>query len=155
LRDPVGDLYWPYTAGRDGCRTPMPWGPGANLGFSEGEPWLPAATEHTGLTVADQEDDPDSVLLFAREMLAFRKGSPAMRCGDIEFLDLEGPVLAFVRRSDEEAIACLFNLSAEPQFVAHDILAQGDLWPVRAGDADLRGASLGLSSWGAAFLRLT
>ncbi|HEX7886218.1 MAG TPA: alpha-amylase family glycosyl hydrolase, partial [Phenylobacterium sp.] len=24
LRDPVGDLYWPYDGGRDGCRTPMP-----------------------------------------------------------------------------------------------------------------------------------
>ena len=41
LRDPVGDLYWPYSGGRDGCRTPMPWTMGPSLGFTTGEPWLP------------------------------------------------------------------------------------------------------------------
>jgi alpha-glucosidase len=154
LRDPVGDLYWPYDGGRDGCRTPMPWQPGETMGFSTGQPWLPPATEHRGLTVAEQEKDVESALWFARAMIALRKGSAALRLGEIEFLDLDGPILAFVRRHEDEAIACLFNFSAEPRFVTAPQLAGAELLDVRAGDADLRGGSIGLSPYAAAFLKL-
>jgi alpha-glucosidase len=159
LRDPVGDLYWPYTGGRDGCRTPMPWAPGPALGFTSGTPWLPTAAEHTGLTVAAQEADRDSTLAFAREMIGFRRGSAAMTAGDIAFLDVPDPILAFVRRPPEssggdEAIACVFNLSAEPRFADAPELAGATLLEIRAGDADLRGGSIGLSAHAAAFLRL-
>ena len=155
LRDPVGDLYWPYDGGRDGCRTPMPWDAALpNLGFSEGEPWLPAAAEHRGLTVAEQEADPESNLAFARQMIALRKSSPAMTLGEIEFLDVAAPALAFVRRHGEEAVACVFNLSAEPQFVDLPQVEGGALHPIRAADADLRGGSLGLAPFAAAFVAL-
>jgi len=69
LRDPVGDLYWPAHKGRDGCRTPMPWSSGRNLGFSNGTPWLPAAPEHAGLTVEAQAADDGSTLNFTRALL--------------------------------------------------------------------------------------
>ncbi len=154
LRDPVGDLYWPYSGGRDGARTPMPWAPGPTLGFTDGTPWLPATSEHEHLTVAAQEDDPGSNLAFAREMVALRKGSPAMTLGGLEFLDVAEPVLAFVRRQDDEAIACLFNLSAEPRFADIPELEGSILLEVRAGDAELRGGSIGLSAYAAVFLRL-
>jgi alpha-glucosidase len=155
LRDPVGDLYWPHDGGRDGCRTPMPWDAGLpNLGFTEGEPWLPAATEHAGLTVAEQQADPDSNLAFARQMIALRKGSPALTLGEIDFLEAPDPVLAFIRRWEDEAVACIFNLSGEPRFVDLPRLAGGALHPLRAGDADLRGGSLGIAPWSAAFVAL-
>ena len=155
LRDPVGDLYWPYDGGRDGCRTPMPWdGELANLGFSEYEPWLPAATEHRRLTVVDQEADPDSNLTFARQMIALRKASPALTFGDLTFLDTPDPVLAFIRRDGEEAVACIFNLGGEPRFIELPAVAGGALHPLRAADADLRGGSLGLAPWAAAFVAL-
>ena len=154
LRDPVGDLYWPYAGGRDGCRTPMPWSPGPNLGFTTGAPWLPAATEPVGLTVAAQEADPESTLAFAREMIALRKSSPAMTVGGLEFLETADPVLAFVRREGGEAIACVFNMSPEPRFLEEPAFEGAVLLMVRAGDADLRGGSIGLSAWAAVFLRL-
>ncbi|WP_337185756.1 alpha-glucosidase family protein [Phenylobacterium sp.] len=154
LRDPVGDLYWPYDGGRDGCRTPMPWTAGPNMGFSEGEPWLPLAAEHRGLSVEEQAGDPDSMLAFAREMIAFRKASPALRRGDIAFAELDAPVLAFVREQDDEAVICLFNFSAEPQVFSHPTLASADLYPLRTGEAELRGESVGLSPYAACFLRL-
>ncbi|WP_420446238.1 alpha-amylase family glycosyl hydrolase [Candidatus Poriferisodalis sp.] len=37
--DPVGPDD-DVAAGRDGCRTPMPWGPGPHNGFSDVQPWL-------------------------------------------------------------------------------------------------------------------
>lgn len=153
LRDPVGDLYWPYTAGRDGCRTPMPWKPGPTLGFTEGRPWLPAAREHAGLTVEAQDADPDSALAFARTMIAFRKGAPAMTHGELEFLETPENILAFVRRQGDQAIACVFNFTAEPQSFSHPSLEAAELLAPSL-EAELRGGSLGLSPHAAAFLRL-
>jgi len=155
LRDPVGDLYWPYTGGRDGCRTPMPWDSAeTNLGFTEGKPWLPMAREHQGLTVAAQEADAESNLAFARAMIAFRKASPAMTLGELAFLEAEDPILAFVRTEGGEAIACVFNLSGSPVFPTLAALEGAELLEVRAGEAELRGGSLGLSPYAAVFLRL-
>ena len=113
LRDPVGDLYWPAHKGRDGCRTPMPWAPGANLGFSTGAPWLPAAPEHAGLTAQAQAADPASTLNFTRALLTARKASAALRLGDIHFLDVTAPLLAFEREHEGERVLCLFNMSGE------------------------------------------
>ena len=155
LRDPVGDLYWPYTGGRDGCRTPMPWDSALpNLGFTTGAPWLPMAAEHLGLSVAAQEVDADSNLAFARAMIALRKGSAALRRGELAFLDVPDPVLAFVRSEGAERIACVFNLSDAPHAPTLPELAGARLLPLRVGEAETRGASLGLSPYAAAFLRL-
>lgn len=155
LRDPVGDLYWPYDGGRDGCRTPMPWTPGPQMGFTDGEPWLPLAAEHRGLSVEEQAEDPDSALAFSREMIAFRKATPAMTLGEIDFVATAEPLVAFVRRHAGEEIVCVFNFSAHPQVFAHPSLATADLLPLRTGEADLRGESVGLSPYAACFLRLT
>ena len=94
LRDPVGDLYFPVAKGRDGCRTPMPWDARApNLGFTSGKPWLPLGPAHTALAVSEQEHTADSMLIYARHFLAARKKSPALRLGEIKFLDAGKPVL--------------------------------------------------------------
>ncbi|MFC3067805.1 alpha-glucosidase family protein [Phenylobacterium soli] len=155
LRDPVGDLYWPYSGGRDGCRTPMPWDSAEpNLGFTAGESWLPMAREHQGLSVAAQEADPDSPLAFARQMIALRKGSSALSRGELAFLEAPDPVLAFVREDGAERIACIFNFSDNPAFPTLPELEGGELIATRAGDAELRGGSLGLSPHAAVFVRL-
>jgi len=109
LRDPVGDLYWPVHKGRDGCRTPMPWGGGPNHGFTMGTPWLPAAPEHDNLTVEKQETDTDSTLALARKLIALRQDMPALRLGKIRFRDTPDPVLAFER----DDILCAFNMGGE------------------------------------------
>ena len=77
-----------------------------------------------------------------------------MTAGDLEFLDVPDPILAFVRREGDDVIACVFNLSAEPRFVDAAELSGATLLETRAGDADLRGGSIGLSAHAAAFLRL-
>ena len=113
LRDPVGDLYYPVAKGRDGCRTPMPWLADApNFGFTGGAPWLPSAKEHAGLTVDAQEADANSALAFARSVIALRKDSPALKWGEIEFLEAPAPMLAFAREADGQRVVCAFNMSA-------------------------------------------
>ncbi len=114
LRDPVGDLYYPWYKGRDGCRTPMPWDANAaNLGFTTGTPWLPLSPAHGPLAVSVQEGDANSTLHFARTFLKIRKESTALRLGDIEFLEAPAPTLAFTRTSGGETILCVFNMSKE------------------------------------------
>src|SRR5581483_4973484 len=100
-RDPVGDLYWPYTGGRDGCRTPMPWqADEPNLGFTSGSPWLPLSPAHRGLAVSEQESDANSALSFTRRFLAFRRTSAALHRGEIAFVNTPPPVLAFRREGE-------------------------------------------------------
>ena len=119
LRDPVGDLYWPISKGRDGCRTPMPWTEDQNLGFSTAaKPWLPLAVEHTGISVASQESDHGSMLAFSRAMIARRKASPALTFGEIEMLDAPESILAFTRTLGNEQVLCLFNMGPEPMTYA-------------------------------------
>jgi len=111
LRDPDGIAFWPAYKGRDGCRTPMPWAseePGA--GFSTGEPWLPIDAAHRPLAVDRQEGDAGSMLHFTRAWLAFRKRHPALKDGEIQFLDFGGEVLGFERTRGGEILRLIFNL---------------------------------------------
>ncbi len=112
IRDPVGELYFPYSKGRDPCRTPMPWVAGKpNLGFSYGEPWLPMAPAHAALAANLQEKDPDSVLWFARSLVALRKKHPTLVSGDLKIVATTDQLLVFSRGSGAGHIICAFNLS--------------------------------------------
>jgi alpha-glucosidase len=62
---PVTDLR-DKAHGRDGGRTPMPWGDGT---WGENA-WLPL---HAPTTVAEQRDDPESTLHLVRDLIAARR----------------------------------------------------------------------------------
>jgi len=111
LQDPYGIAFWPQFKGRDGCRTPMPWSDDAHAGFSQGMPWLPVPREHRALAVAHQETDPHSVLNGFRTFMHWRQSQPALRLGDIHFLDTTEPVLAFTRSFAGQTLLVAFNLA--------------------------------------------
>ena len=112
LRDPPGLTFWPDYKGRDGCRTPMVWDNSAFAGFSTVPPWLPVKPEQAARNVTDQKADPASVLTFYRRMIALRRTRPELRQGKTRFVDVADPLLGFWR---DEAVFCLFNLSAQSQ----------------------------------------
>ena len=58
-----------------------------------------------------------------------------------------------IARHEAGDVLCVFNFSADPQVFAHPTLAEAELLLLRAGDADLRGESVGLSPYAACFLR--
>ena len=112
LQDPEAIANWPQTLNRDGVRTPMPWLSDApNLGFSTGDPWLPAGEEHRPLSVDRQEGDPASLLTFTRECLALRKAHPALHHGAIALVEAGPQRLVFERADSGETLRCTFNLS--------------------------------------------
>ena len=118
LIDPQGIAFWPAPVGRDNTRTPMVWDGSAQGGFTTGTPWLPVKPPQLVQNVAGQAGRQGSVLEHYREMLAFRRGMPALRIGKTRFLDAAKPVLAFERVGKGQSILCLFNLSAEPQVLS-------------------------------------
>ena len=115
LQDPEAIANWPLTLSRDGARTPMPWASDApGLGFSTAEPWLPLGEDHAALAVDRQDGDPASLLNLTRRLLALRRGSEALRLGDMTILTATDDVLVFERRTAGEALRCAFNFGARP-----------------------------------------
>jgi alpha-glucosidase len=92
-------------AGRDRHRHPMQWDASPQGGFTTGEPWLPLV-DPAARNVADQHDDPASMLSLVRELIALRR-----ELGDgFELLDAAEGVVAFRRGDHTVAI----NTTAEP-----------------------------------------
>ncbi|TMN39890.1 alpha-glucosidase family protein [Pseudoalteromonas sp. S2755] len=118
LQDPYGITFWPNFKGRDGCRTPLPWTKEkTNAGFSESKPWLPVSEAHALRAVDEQAVDDNSTLSYYQAFLQWRNAQPALKTGDIEFIDTPEPVLAFYRKTQTQTLLCAFNLAATQQSV--------------------------------------
>jgi alpha-glucosidase len=85
-------------AGRDPMRHPMQWDATPSGGFTTGEPWLPPI-DPQDRNVADQREDPDSLLRLYRDLIARRKG-----LGPFRLLQPQPGVLAFERGDEVIAI---------------------------------------------------
>jgi alpha-glucosidase len=156
LQDPYGITFWPTFKGRDGCRTPMPWNGGINAGFSVADPWLPVPSEHQALAVTLQEAMPNSALNGFRTFMAWRKTQPALRWGDIQFIDTPEPVLAFTRRHDNQTLLAAFNLSGEA--VTMPLPGMNSATPVNGhglAQGELAGDTLSLPGHGVLFARMS
>jgi alpha-glucosidase len=124
LRDPEAIANWPLTLGRDGARTPMPWSSEkAFAGFSTVEPWLPIPQDHIARAVSQQDGDGHSTLAIARDLIALRRSSVALKEGSFRPLALPPPLLGFDREASEQRVRCLFNLGTAA--MPCDALAQG------------------------------
>ncbi|MCW8807971.1 MAG: alpha-amylase family glycosyl hydrolase, partial [Rhodanobacter sp.] len=155
LRDPYGIAFWPQFKGRDGCRTPMPWSDDTHAGFSRGTPWLPVPEEHRIRSVRQQEADPHSVLNGFRAFMHWRSSLPALRWGEIQFLDTPDPVLAFTRSLAGETVLVVFNLGVHALDVTLPALgAQHRLDGHRLEHGSLQGDRLSLPGYGVWFARL-
>ncbi len=58
---------------RDNARTPMQWTNQPNAGFTTGTPWLKVNPNYTSINAAAQQNDPDSVRSFYKQLIALRK----------------------------------------------------------------------------------
>jgi alpha-glucosidase len=97
---------------RDQARAPMPWGGGANDGFSRARPWLPIPPDPTGTrNVAAEAREPGSVLSFYRRLIWTRRSLPALRRGALELVERsdDRDVLMFERRVPEQRLVVAIN----------------------------------------------
>lgn len=102
---------------RSSCRTPMQWDKGINAGFSSALPeqiYLPIDPSPNYPTVASQENDPQSILNYVRQLLALRKAIPALGTrGQWKAIsDLEHPYpFAYMRWIENEQYIIALNPS--------------------------------------------
>jgi maltose alpha-D-glucosyltransferase / alpha-amylase len=107
---------------RNGVRTPMQWTSGENGGFSTvtGEQlYAPVINDpvygYKTVNVLNQQAERDSLLHTIRLMIYKRKELPVLAKGTLEWLhDLPNEALCFWRRSAEQQVLALHNLSEEP-----------------------------------------
>jgi len=120
-------LAYANQASRDKSRTPMQWNNTPNAGFCppDIEPWLPVNPNYTSsINVADQLNDPDSLLTFYQRMLHLRKQTPALIAGDyIPLHEDSEDYFAFLRQSPGDNQACLvvLNMSEQRHRISFDL----------------------------------
>lgn len=92
---------------RDHARVPMRWEPDRGRvagGFTDGNPWQPSAEDSTGFTVAEQTRDPESVLLFHRQLIRLRRAEPALSIGGVRLLAARSSVyFGWIRTAPDRA----------------------------------------------------
>ena len=99
-------------------RTPMHWENSPSAGFTDGDYlWEPLqdADNLAAANVADQRDDPDSLLSHYRDLIHLRNGNSALRQGDLTAVDSDvRGVYAFLRHHPEQTVLVVINLDDEP-----------------------------------------
>jgi alpha-glucosidase len=126
VKDPIGQIGWPNEKGRDGERTPMQWDASANAGFSKAKPWLPVPVSAASKNVASLSKDPSSILNLYRKLTALRRTDPALREGEyVALAESDANVLAYLRRTKDDAVLVALNMSAAPQTLDAELAAKG------------------------------
>jgi alpha-glucosidase len=103
--------------GRDPARTPMLWTDAPHAGFSVVEPWLPLHRPPEG-SAARQAADPDSILAYARRLIALRRARPALSQGTYRQIDVGPDVMVFERRAGTDRLIVCLNISTTAQGVS-------------------------------------
>ncbi len=126
VKDPIGRTGWPQEKGRDGERTPMQWDSSANAGFTTGTPWLPVPPTYKTHNVADESNDPDSVLAFYKKVLKARRANQALLSGRYKAINEDdAKVLSYLRVGKNQTVVVNLNMSDAPQTVKLGLKQRG------------------------------
>ncbi|MGQ9611863.1 MAG: maltose alpha-D-glucosyltransferase [Chloroflexus sp.] len=127
-----------YLGDRNGVRTPMQWSGDRNAGFSRANPqqlYLPVITDpeyhYETVNVETQSANQHSLLWWTKRLIALRKRYAAFGRGTLEFLYPENrKVLCFLRKTEDQILLAIFNLSRFVQGVELDLSPYRGLMPV-------------------------
>lgn len=113
---------------RDNARTPMQWTAGACAGFTAGDPWISPGRNFRAVNAERELTDNDSVYLFYRRLLAFRKQSPIVRDGEFTLLWPEDErIFAYRREYQGQTLSVLCNFSKEITSLPEPAAARGEV----------------------------
>ena len=108
---------------RDNARTPMQWSAADNAGFTSGKPWIPVNDNYRDINVEVAEKDPNSILHYYRELIAFRKAHSTLIYGNFEDLLPNHPQLYAYKRWDEKATFLVVHNFADQPVTWEDLPA--------------------------------
>lgn len=134
-RDPMAHDTADGRMTRDPARTPMQWAdvPGGGFGPPEVTPWLPLG-DLKAANVADQVEDPDSMLALTKALIRLRRSRSDLSFGAYHRLSAPSDVLAYRRGADTLVVV---SLAGEEREV---VLPEGE---VLLGTRAAPGASCG------------
>ncbi len=99
---------------RDNSRTPMQWDDHSYAGFSMVAPWLLVNPNYQMINVADQTNDPESILSFYKKMITLRRENKGLIYGSFnEYLPENEQLFVYERVLDEERYLIIVNLTDE------------------------------------------
>ena len=105
-----------WRSSRDSARTPVQWDSGENAGFTTGKPWFYVNSNFTRINVAQQEEDPDSILNFYRKAIALRKKLSCVRDGNyIEHKKASSRLYVYSRQDSRQRILVVCSFSSKKQ----------------------------------------
>ena len=99
---------------RDNARTPLQWNDLQFAGFSSNKPWIDVNSNYEKINVESEEDNPDSILNYYREIIRIRKNNLTLIYGD--FLDLEPDnekLYIYKRWDKQKTFVVILNFSDE------------------------------------------
>lgn len=96
--------------GRDNARTPMQWDASDNGGFTSGTPWLQVNKNYKTINAAAQVNDPDSVFVYYKKLIALRHTNEVMVNGVYDVLIPDHPqIYAYTRTLGDKQLLVLCN----------------------------------------------
>jgi len=99
---------------RGNTRTPMQWNSEPNAGFTTGTPWIGVNPNYPQINVEAQEEDPDSILNFYKEMVTLRKSDDVFMYGTYDLVQENHPeIYAYTRTLGEKRVLILCNLKGK------------------------------------------
>ena len=104
-----------WRSSRDSARTPVQWDGTENAGFTSGTPWFYVNPNYPQINVAQQEQDPDSILQFYRKAINLRKALPVVRHGNYrEHFPTHGKLYCYSRQMEGQKLLVLCSFSDKP-----------------------------------------
>lgn len=96
-------------------RTPMQWSSEDSAGFTTGSPWQMVNEDYREVNVADQFDDPNSLLSHYRNLINLRNDHAALRVGEYMAIEVDNTTIAtFLRANENEVVMVIANLGGKP-----------------------------------------
>ena len=141
-----------WRCSRDNARTPVQWSGEKNAGFTTGDStWISVNPNYTRINVAAQEEDPDSVLNFYRDLISVRHGRPVIIHGDTRWIEEESDQhMSYIRSFGECRLASLNNFtdgSVEVSLPAELDAAHAQILLSNTGRTSAAGNRIRLGPW--------
>lgn len=116
IQDPQGYNMPQKNLSRDPCRTPMQWNTEAFAGFSGVKPWLRVSRDYLSKNITTQQQDPDSLLLLYRRLIALRQQHAALMCGKYMPVFANNQIVVYYRKADSSKtwFLIVLNFSHRP-----------------------------------------
>lgn len=106
---------------RDNSRTPMQWSNQINGGFSEHRPWFPVNPNYKKINVANQQQDPNSILNFYKSLIVLKKSDDIYTYGTFDLVDKNnGQVFAYTRTLSNKQVLIVANLTNQTAKLKYD-----------------------------------